>query len=124
MKKITILLFLCVLSFSSCKKDDNIVASVIDCAFEWDLFFHLSESVPDATNPLNVEFTVTYTGTEALNHTVKWNFGDNSSETSGTTVTHEYATPGDYTVKANLTIDQTGKDNFCYHTITKTITVN
>ncbi|MDW5290217.1 PKD domain-containing protein [Formosa sp. PL04] len=124
MKKITLLLCLCVISFTSCKNDDDVVASVIDCAFEWDALFDLTETVPDATTPLVVEFTVSYIGTgNTLDHTVTWDFGDGNTETTGTTATHTYAAAGTYEVKAHVKVTETGKDGYCEKTLTKTITV-
>ena len=124
MKKISLLLCLCVISFTSCKKDDDVVSDVIDCAFEWNSLFELKETVPDATTPLVVEVTISYIGTgHSLNPTVTWDFGDGKTETSGETVTHTYETSGEYEVKAHVEVTEAGKDSYCDKTISKKITV-
>jgi len=122
MKKISLLLLLCVLSFSSCKKDD--VEAVIDCAlFEGDSNFSLTATVPDADYPKNIEFKLEYTGGQTITHALTWDFGDGNTLAGAPTQTHEYAVAGDYIVAVHIVINEAGKNNSCNHTSTKTITV-
>src|SRR5207237_9923996 len=53
------------------------------------------------------------------NHTIVWNFGDNSAQGSGATTTHQYAVGGSYTVR--MTVSNSSQSNFT-STIPVTVT--
>ena len=60
-----------------------------------------SAPAPSASQAL-INGTVTFTAPAPSGSTVAWNFGDGSTA-SGTTATHNYGTPGTYTVTVTMT---------------------
>lgn len=120
MKIKTTILFVAVallLNFS-CSKED--ISHGIDCVGE--SFFMKIKHTTDATNTKKIAFAIEYSGVYTIK-SIKVSFGDGISETiTGNVVSHEYATAGTFTVRADITI-QKGKEN-CTSSPTKSVTVN
>lgn len=103
---------------SSCSKSD--IEKGIDCFGE--SFFMKFKHTTDPANAKKVDFVAKYTG-EYEFQSVKWTFGDGTSETTtGKTVSHTYTTAGTYNVKADITIKH-GKAS-CTSSPIKSVTVN
>lgn len=107
----------------SCSKSD--IENGIDCVGE--SLFEKVKNTTDPTNPKKVDFAVEYSGTNTLK-SVKWNFGDGTpAETvtaTGTTaiISHTYSAAGNYTVRADITVQNGGES--CTSSPTRTITIN
>jgi PKD repeat protein len=107
---------LLVLSFS-CGKDD--IEKGIDCIAE--SIYEKVTHTADATNPKKINFSVEYTGTKTLK-SVKWTFGDGTPAVEGVSVSHTYSAAGNYSVKADITVEE-GKGT-CTSSPVKSVTVN
>ncbi|TPG36390.1 PKD domain-containing protein [Flavobacterium pectinovorum] len=115
--KIVCIVAVLVLGYS-CSKSD--VEKGIDCFGE--SFFMKFKHTTDPANVKKVDFVVDYTGSYEFK-SVKWNFGDGTSETTTSkTLSHIYTTAGTYNVKADITI-QHGKAT-CTASPIKSVTVN
>lgn len=120
MKIKTIILFVATVLFLnfSCSKD--VISDAIDCVGE--SFFMKIKHTTNGANPKKIDFTIEYSGVYTIK-SIKVSFGDGTSATiTGNTVSHEYASAGTFTVKADITI-QKGKEN-CTSSPTKSVTVN
>ena len=115
---IAILLFMSSLSFISCKKD---IEDSIDCLS--DGFLISVSHTADAQDAKKITFKVTYSGDHKLDNSVKWDFGDGHTETSGTEVTHTYSNAGTFAVKA-MDITVRNGDAWCAHEKDLTVTIN
>ncbi len=88
------------LAGSSCLRD---LRDSIDCAAE---FISVSlHHVTDMEDPKEVSFDLTYSGSYRVDDQITWDFGDGQSQTrTGLTATHTYASSGNYTVTATVTL--------------------
>ena len=120
-RKITIiamLLFAISMSFSACKKDTE---DVIDCLA--DGFLVEVSHTADTQNSKIIHFEVTYSGDHQLDNSIKWDFGDGTTETlSGATAQHTYSATGTFHAKAEITVRN--GDAWCGHDLTETVDVN
>ncbi|MDA6068129.1 PKD domain-containing protein [Flavobacterium sp. AC] len=102
----------------SCSKSD--LDKGIDCFGE--SFFMKFKNKTDPENAKKVDFVVEYTGNYEFK-SVKWTFGDGTTETTtNTTISHIYTAAGTYTVRADITI-QDGKAA-CTASPTRSIIIN
>jgi PKD repeat protein len=103
----------------SCNSDD--AENTINCLFAG-ADFDVNHSI-DPDNSLMVNFTVDYDGEFNLDNSVDWDFGDGTTQTlSGTQASHEYSSPGNYSVKVKPTIRDGGA--FCTPELTENVSVN
>lgn len=104
MKKIYLLLaILLTVSVSlSCEKDEK---SIVDC-FTQSLLFDVHHAVSDE-NPLHVDLSVSYYGSESYDNFAIWDFGDGTpvQVLPGKTATHTYTSNENYIVKAKVTLN-------------------
>jgi PKD repeat protein len=121
MKKTTLLLgcaFLALFILPGCEKD---IENAIDCVGE-SILVDVKHTT-DSTDPKTITFTVSYSGDHKLDNTVKWNFGDGTNQTAtGTSVTHTYATAGDYTAIATVKLINGGSS--CSPEVKENVTIN
>jgi hypothetical protein len=117
--KITAFFIVLVLFLSlSCAKDD--ISKGIDCVAE-SILVKLKHTA-DVTNAKKIDFVIDYSGTYTFK-SVKWTFGDGTTETVTTKSTsHTYGAGGTFMVKADVTI-QNGKET-CTSSPTKSVTIN
>jgi len=105
MKKSMLLMACMVLLTLSCSKPAE---EAIDCATELVISTFTAEANP--SNTKEVTFTFEYGG--GFNIAIVWEFGDGtSSPGTGIQVTHTYAEPGYYDVKANVTLSGPDKSD-------------
>jgi gliding motility-associated-like protein len=52
----------------------------------------------EGCDTLTVRFTLDHSDPEAFYHTITWNFGDGTSASGGLSVTHQYTSPGVYSI--------------------------
>jgi len=117
MKK-ALLLFFCTVSVIvtvSCNDDD--AESAADCLNEAS-FLNVNHSA-NSENPMIVDFWVAYSGVYSLDSSIKWDFADGTpvQSVNGTTVSHTFSSPGTYTVKAKISLN----NGSCSHEITETV---
>ena len=110
------IVMLAVLSFG-CKKE---IEAVADCLGQTaSLNFDHTISTTDSKQ---ATLTVMYSGDFVLQNSVNWSFGDgNSQNTSTTSTTHAYASPGTYEATAKVTIKK-GSES-CTFDLKETITI-
>lgn len=115
--KIILLVAVLGLTFSSCHKDDG--EGIVDCFGDSILLIiHHSE---DPSNTHIVNFTMHYSGSNTITG-IDWNFGDGqTAHSTGTTISHTFASPGTFTVKGNTTLNKTSGN--CTVNVPKEITV-
>ena len=91
-----------ILSISCSKKEKE----AIDCVAE--LTLATLSYTPNENNPKEITITLEYGG--EFTATIVWEFDDGTSKTTvGKTVTHVYTDPGNYEVKANITLSAEDK---------------
>jgi len=103
--------------FFSCGKDD--IEKGIDCVGQ--SFFIKLTHTADASNSKKINYAIEYTGSYTLK-SVKWTFGDGTTETvAGTSTSHTYTAAGTYTVKADVTVENGSSS--CTSSPTKSVVV-
>ncbi|MDR2273570.1 MAG: PKD domain-containing protein [Sphingobacterium sp.] len=94
-------LFLLVGLFGVLSCSDKVEKSMVDCLGESLLIGVNHKATND--DPLKIDFNVSYHGEHELNNSIKWDFGDGSSETlNGAAASHTYKQVGTYTVIAKV----------------------
>jgi hypothetical protein len=118
MKKILLFIPLIALAITACSKDDG--KSVVDC-FGESLFVDVHHTA-SAENSRTINFNVTYSGSHTLNNSITWNFGDGTSQTAtGTAISHTYAQHGNYTAKANVSINKDSES--CSYSVNESVSI-
>lgn len=101
----------------ACSKDDG--KDAVDCFA--DALFVDGHHSASAENPHTINFNVTYSGTNTLDNTIKWDYGDGNVQTvAGVTTSHTYTQPGTYAVKASVSVNNAS----CTHQVRETVNIN
>lgn len=116
-KAIQLFIAILFLGILSCDKEEK---SIVSCLGE-NLLFTIDHEIADE-NPKQVNFTTAYFGTShTFDDTVNWDFGDGTVQPiNGKTASHLYTASGNYTVKANVSLN----GGACSYTLTEHVTVN
>lgn len=117
MKKLhTIFFILITIVVFACKKETK---PMVDCLGE--SFFVSVSHTASPNDSKQINFVVSYSGSQSVDNSVKWDFGDGTDiqTVNSLSTNHIYSGSGTFNVKATITLN----DGECSYSIDEAVTV-